>query len=468
MDTLARKTLHTVFALVLFLGAGFATAQSSGTNIFQSADALLKTATEENAELLSPSNWEDGQKYYTKAKDYDSRGRLDKAQEELVDAEAAFTKAIADSKLGKINFASALKARALAVAAEAQKYEPKLWEKAEKQFEKAARKLEDGNVSSATEKSDEAKIYYGDAELAAIKTGIVGNARKLIATADDEKVYKEAPISLNKAKDSVAQAEALLDKDRYSTEQPIALAATAEYEARHATYIAKQLDRVDDDKISGEQLILSWEQPLQNIAMVLDVTTDMSAGPAKSADASVAMAKNIMTDNAELTVQVARLNTQLGGQEAMVEETRRMQAQLASVEALFSPDQARVVREGNNLVLRLVGLSFITGQSVIETRYFGLLKKVQEAIEIFPDKPIVIEGHTDSVGSDAVNNKLSQDRANSVREYLIANLGLPESRVNAEGFGKSKPIATNETEAGRIQNRRIDVVIVDARTRAIR
>jgi OOP family OmpA-OmpF porin len=343
------------------------------------------------------------------------------------------------------------------VAAEASKYENELWQRAEKQFRDAAAKLEDGNVNSATEKSNKAMGYYSEAELAAIKTAIVGKARQLIAAADDDKVVREAPESLNKAKALVARAEADLNKNRYDTEGPIALAAEAEYEARHAAYLATQVRRLKKKDITAEQLILEWEKPLQQVATALDVTPDMSAGFEKSAAASVTMAESVTTGYAEAVARVNELETELGGTERIVQETQRLQRQLSQVESLFNPAQARVVREGNDLVMRLVGLSFPSGQSVIETQYFALLTRVQKAIEVFPDSPLEIEGHTDSVGSDAVNMKLSQDRANSVREYLIANLGLPESRVVAVGYGKTRPIASNETAEGRALNRRIDV-----------
>ncbi|MBT8443090.1 MAG: OmpA family protein, partial [Gammaproteobacteria bacterium] len=252
---------------------------------------------------------------------------------------------------------------------------------------------------------------------------------------------------------------------RYATEEPIALAAEAEYEAMHADYLATQIRRLEDKDITAEQLILEWEKPLQNIATALDVTTDLSGGYEKSAAASVAMAEKLTTDNTAMTARVADLEQRLGGTERIVEESERLRRQLAEVEALFGPSQARVVREGDDMLLRLVGLSFPTGQAVIQTEYYSVLRNVQRAIQVFPDAPIVIEGHTDSVGSDAVNMKLSQDRADAVREYLIANLGLPESRVTANGYGKNRPIASNETAEGRAQNRRIDVVVRKVRMR---
>ncbi len=468
MNVWTKAALSAVFATAVLLSVEPVSAQRSGGALFETTDALMSTADELGAALLSPDNYAAAQKYYAKAQEYDERGRADRARGELADAAKALNDAIDVSRLGRVNFAKTLTARDVALAAEAPKYEPELWWEAEGQFSSAARKLEDGNVNSASSRGADATKAYGAAELAAIKTAIVGKARALIAKADEDKVYRDAPISLGRAKLAVAEAESNLDKDRYNTQSAIALAAKAEYEARHSMTLTRQLRRVDDDEISGEELILNWEEPLKRIAGALDVTTDMSSGPERVTNSAVTMAESLRADNAELRSEASKLAARLGGSVAIVEETKRLEAQLAAVEDLFGPGEARVVREGNDLVLRLVGLSFPSGKSAIESRYFSLLKKVQEAIELFSVQPIVIEGHTDSVGSDAVNMKLSQERADSVREYLIANVGLRESRVSAAGFGKDRPIASDETESGRAQNRRIDVVIVGARARKMR
>ena len=70
----------------------------------------------------------------------------------------------------------------------------------------------------------------------------------------------------------------------------------------------------------------------------------------------------------------------------------------------------------------------------------------------------MIEGHTDSQGSDEVNQKLSGNRATAVAEYLMANMGV-QTPINSQGFGESRPVASNDTPEGRAKNRRIDVVI---------
>jgi outer membrane protein OmpA-like peptidoglycan-associated protein len=77
----------------------------------------------------------------------------------------------------------------------------------------------------------------------------------------------------------------------------------------------------------------------------------------------------------------------------------------------------------------------------------------------YPRANFTIEGHTDSVGSKATNQKLSERRANAVRDYLIAN-GIDANRLTAAGYGEDKPIASNATRAGRAENRRVEVNLV--------
>jgi outer membrane protein OmpA-like peptidoglycan-associated protein len=69
-----------------------------------------------------------------------------------------------------------------------------------------------------------------------------------------------------------------------------------------------------------------------------------------------------------------------------------------------------------------------------------------------------VEGHTDSIGSDDYNQKLSEQRAASVRDYLTGQ-GVPSTSIMARGFGKTRPVATNDTAAGRQQNRRVELVL---------
>ncbi|MDR2191811.1 MAG: OmpA family protein, partial [Endomicrobium sp.] len=87
------------------------------------------------------------------------------------------------------------------------------------------------------------------------------------------------------------------------------------------------------------------------------------------------------------------------------------------------------------------------------------LKEVADLLNIYLGNGILIEGHTDSVGKVMYNQKLSENRAESVKKFFIKE-GVDEKRIRTEGYGKLKPIATNATVAGRAQNRRVEIIIL--------
>ena len=90
----------------------------------------------------------------------------------------------------------------------------------------------------------------------------------------------------------------------------------------------------------------------------------------------------------------------------------------------------------------------------------GGKKMVDEAVTVMKDKPsmkVSVEGHTDSIGSDAYNQKLSERRAQAVRDYMVSQ-GIDAARISVKGWGKTKPIASNKTEAGRAENRRVEII----------
>ena len=104
----------------------------------------------------------------------------------------------------------------------------------------------------------------------------------------------------------------------------------------------------------------------------------------------------------------------------------------------------------------VIDIQFDTNKSDIKPKYHDELKKLADFLVEFPKARGVVEGHTDSVGDKASNMKLSQRRADSVRSYLIKTFGVAPERLEAKGYGPSKPRASNKTAAGKAQNRRIE------------
>jgi OmpA-OmpF porin, OOP family len=106
-----------------------------------------------------------------------------------------------------------------------------------------------------------------------------------------------------------------------------------------------------------------------------------------------------------------------------------------------------------------LGVLFDTGKSIIKPKYNNEISRVAVYMKEYPKTKAVIEGHTDSVGKAAANVKLSQNRANSVKAYLVDKFKIDASRISAVGYGPNKPIASNKTKDGRQKNRRVQAVI---------
>jgi outer membrane protein OmpA-like peptidoglycan-associated protein len=138
---------------------------------------------------------------------------------------------------------------------------------------------------------------------------------------------------------------------------------------------------------------------------------------------------------------------------------RKFNEQYNQVQALFGKEEAETYKQGQQMVIRLRGMSFPVGQSIIMPENYALLSKVQQAIRTFDGPELTIEGHTDSTGAPEMNDHLSQKRAEAVQEYLLANGVTSSDKVTAVGYGPSRPLAPNTTTEGRAQNRRIDVII---------
>ena len=99
---------------------------------------------------------------------------------------------------------------------------------------------------------------------------------------------------------------------------------------------------------------------------------------------------------------------------------------------------------------------FDTGKSTIKKQSAAVLSDIIKILKEYPTSKFTVEGHTDSVGSEKLNQRLSDSRANSVKEYLIEN-GIDAFRLSALGYGESKPIDSNKTRAGRANNRRVEI-----------
>jgi outer membrane protein OmpA-like peptidoglycan-associated protein len=459
-----------------------AAGQELRSTLFTEVDGLMAEAQAVRADILAPKSWGKAMERYSSAERKLAEGKnLDDIRKDVAQATVHLGDAIKATELAKVTLAVPLKARDDATRVDAPKSAPQLWQQADAKFAEAGRKLEEGDVNDARKKGGEAESLFREAELSAIKTSFFDETRVLLERAEQDKVERYAPVTLARAHTLLDEAETALNEDRYDTDRPRSLAIEAKYEALHALHLAKLVKMTEDKVMSREELILEAEKPLARVAGALDLKAEFDEGFTRPTEAII---EAIAVSDAEkdqlasdlrdrdqqvaaMTDQVSQLESQLGGaseaqkalqDQMLVQETA--QRRFVQVEQQFTREEARVLRDSGQVIVRLIGMNFASGQAVIRPDHFPLLTKVKQAIALYPGARIVIEGHTDAYGTDENNLVLSQQRADAVRQYLLANSPISADEIEAVGYGETRPIANNETKEGREKNRRIDVVIM--------
>jgi outer membrane protein OmpA-like peptidoglycan-associated protein len=463
---------RTATALLLgLLAVGALAQQGLRETLFAQTDEALKAANDARANILAPKNYADAAKRYRDAEDKLGRGRsIESIKKDLDAAAQSLRLAVDATRLAGVTLTSAIQARNDAEEASASSFAAKQWKEAEEKFASAATRLEDGNVNAARSRASDAEKLYREAELAAIKANYLDETRRLIAQAKKDRVERDAPMTLAKAESLLSRAEKALSENRYDTDEPRSLARQAKYEVKHAIHLAAVLKPLRDRDLTPEEFALASERPIEVIAARLDLVAELDQGfegPTQQISASIEMLQKDAYELSErrgqileLEQELQKLEKTLGTQSQRLAAQEQQRQKFRQIESMFGPDEAQVFTQGQNVLIRPIGLVFASGSPQIETQYFGLLRKVQDAVRVFPDSTIIVEGHTDSFGGDETNLVLSQDRAEAVRAYLLANMrDLSAEDVQSVGFGESRPVANNENVDGRAKNRRIDLVI---------
>jgi len=128
-------------------------------------------------------------------------------------------------------------------------------------------------------------------------------------------------------------------------------------------------------------------------------------------------------------------------------------------QALADSEAAAIHREGNLLAISLRGdVTFDTDSAIVRPGLYSEIDRIADILIKYPMTVIQVEGHTDSTGSESYNMDLSARRAEAVKNLLIQK-GVDPSRILTMAFGESKPIASNETDYGRAQNRRVEIKV---------
>ena len=137
-----------------------------------------------------------------------------------------------------------------------------------------------------------------------------------------------------------------------------------------------------------------------------------------------------------------------------------MDKQERDLRARTAGTDVQVTREGDNLILNIPsGITFGYNSAAVQPQFQRTLDQVADTLSQYNQTFVDVYGFTDSTGSESYNQQLSERRAVSVADYLAAH-GVQAARIGTRGFGESNPVASNDTEAGRAANRRVEIKIV--------
>ena len=415
--------------------------------------------------------------------------------EHIAYGKAYLEKANDYARLAKSVLGETIAAREAAITANAMEF-AREYQKLEDDFLSLTRSVENGNIAKAKSGNTKLAQEYSDLELRAIKENTLGEVRRLIAAAEKDGAAKVAPLTLAEAKKALDDADQFITRQRYEREQMQRKAADALFQAKRLEQVMYQARRIEKMTAEGSY---RWIEGL------LSSTTGLLNAPDMRNQELKVQQQNIHESIAALQKENAYLKSKVKDDRAKLEETikekqiviqeqkkriatlegeskeaqkaremleakereaqakldaeHRFQQRFVEVQKMFTKDQAEVYKQGHDLVIRLKAIRFPVGQAFIMPDNYDLLSSVRSAIQTFGEPDVIIEGHTDNTGSAAKNEQLSQQRANAVREYFVANQALKPEKVMAIGYGSERPLAANDTQEGRAINRRIDVII---------
>lgn len=466
MEIRTLNKLHAILALsLLSLVAGCAAPPTlSEQQVISEYDqvAALKTRLAEDKVNgladLAPSGFAAANDKLAEAISLGRSKRDDRVTELVKSATALTDKAESDAATSKTLFREVLEGRQMAISAGADTMYKERFRELEEKLHKAAQRVEEGDLEGAKKWRPEMIQGYAEVELDALKQDATEQARQDIAEAVQHKADDYAPKTLKLAREELALAVAVLETNRTQREKAKSHALRASQLAKQSVEITDMVRDFDRRDFTMEDIVLWYQKQLATI-------NEPSGEPLPfylSNQEVVDKLKNKLATYAEM--QQSELATRMDLQsrlDAVERANREAQSRYDRIQDLFTPQEANVYRQGHNVLLELHAFNFPSGSSEIQSQNFALLDKIVTAIHIFPNPSVVVSGHTDSVGSNQVNQALSQKRAETVASFLEKVGGFDKTRLTAIGYGESRPVATNETAAGRATNRRIEVLIIN-------
>ncbi|MDI6755537.1 MAG: OmpA family protein [Thermodesulfobacteriota bacterium] len=314
--------------------------------------------------------------------------------------------------------------------------------------------------TSTTQKAKEDEIIYL-AAMAKIKSMTAEAKAKKGATIDEiEDTQKEVSNYQN--------AIALLNKKLVEAEKAKELQAKAEAERKEMEEAKRQASEMEARK--QRELDEAKKKTAEIEALrqkELEEARHREAQRAAEREKELAEAKQKAE---QLAIQRAQEEAERKAKEEMLAGERQKLAALKEKTEALEREKAMLATAGKipnvtiktgekEIFITILVIDLFTPANELKTSGKEILDNLGNFLKAYPNNKVIVRGHTDSTGKEAVNQALSEKRAQKVREYLVAYQDIQPTRVTTQGFGPSQPVTTNATEAGRALNRRVEIAI---------
>ncbi len=443
------------------------------TDVVNEFDVQITTARKNQLNVLSPDWFSKAETSLARAKKALSKGdEISEIMENVVEGRAQLKTAEEMAQVARTTLPEMIQSREMARAAGATKIND--YAGVEDDFLTLTKAIEENNLWLAQRDRGKVSKAFRALELRAIKDQTIGEVRRLLAQAEKDGARKYASHSLSMAQQKLKNTDAFITQNPYEKAKMQEMANDALFYAQRLVEMNKQSQKIRS--MESEEIARWIEEMLHKTTTKLSAP-DMRNEPFETQVENMVESVSALQADHNFVIQQTRsqereigaLTQRIAALEGETKEQRAAKERLAAekefnqkfsqIQNYFDPNEAEVYKQGSQLVIRLKAIQFPVGKDIIMPKNYELLSIVQKSIRTFGEPDVVIEGHTDSTGSDEVNEHLSQQRAEAVRQYLVANRTLPYDRIVALGFGSMRPLASNQTAEGRAINRRIDVIV---------
>lgn len=295
------------------------------------------------------------------------------------------------------------------------------------------------------------------------------SAREQAITAREQTAAAQAQLAQSQQQLADAQRQAAAAQQQMSSlerqaEQAEADAAAAQQRAAAAGLSAEAADaarrEADESRRRAEALAAQAESARSEAERTTADVAAVAATLESQKQELQSRTQALQSQTQDLQEQKQQLETRVGESEAELARLRKQRDDLAGQLDNALSSVAQITKTARGVVVSLPDILFDTNKATLKQNAQVAMGKLAGIVSVFPNINLRVEGHTDSTGTDAINDRLSRERANAVMTFLRGQ-GVAEQRMTSEGYGSKIPVADNGTPDGRAKNRRVEIILAE-------